>query len=119
MDKVLSIAGELSALGTSSNPVIFKPEAIQWYGIVFADGSSGYLQCCEINDSENMITVESGADVTICDDNEITLQPGFTVELGGEFYAYVDALLGAGSASVASYSNQNSYEIVGNNKNTS
>jgi len=119
MDKVLSIAGELSALGTSSNPVIFKPEAIQWYGIEFSNGSCGYLRCCEINDSENMITGESGADVTMCDDNEITLQPGFTVELGGEFYAYVDASLSGGLAQVASYSKQNNYEIVENDENTS
>jgi len=66
-----------------------------------------------------MITVENGADVTMCDDNEITLQPGFTVELGGEFYAYVDASLSGGLAQVASYSKQDSYEIAGTNENTS
>ena len=90
-----------------------------WYGISFETGSSGYLQCCEIKDSENMAVIKSGADVTFCDDNEITLKPGFTVELGGEFYAYVDASLSSGTAQVASYSNQNSYEIVENDENTS
>jgi|GEM_PF-1180043 subtilisin family serine protease len=118
----LTINGSLTAEGTSSNPIIFQSATSpprDWYGIVFENGSNGYLRCCEINDSENMITVESGADVTMCDDNEIILQPGFIVELGGEFYAYVDASLSDGLAKIASYSNQNSYEIVENDENTS
>jgi len=115
----IRVYGTLSAEGTSAAPIIFQASSGSWYGIEFRSGSSGYLQCCEINDSENMITVENGADVTMCDDNEITLQPGFTVELGGEFYAYVDASLSGGLAQVASYSKQDSYEIAGTNENTS
>ena len=118
----LTVSGELCVMGNSANPAVLQSVTSapnDWYGIYFNNGSSGYLQCCEINDSENMITVESGADVTMCDDNEVTLQPGFTVELGGEFYAYVDASLSGGLAQVASYSKQNSYEIVENDENTS
>jgi hypothetical protein len=83
-------------MGNSANPAVLQSITSapnDWYGIYFNNGSCGYLRCCEINDSENMITVKNGANVTMCDDNEITLQPGFTVELGGEFYAYVDASL--------------------------
>jgi hypothetical protein len=118
----LTVSGDLYVMGTSTNPVVLQSATSapnDWYGIYFNNGSIGYLRCCEINGSENMITVESGADVTMCDDNEIILQPGFIVELGGEFYAYVDASLSDGLAKIASYSNQNSYEIVENDENTS
>jgi len=102
----LTVNGVLNAKGTSLNPIIFKPDSVKWYGIVFENGSSGYLQCCEIKNSKNMIIIKSGADVKMCDDNEITLQPGFTVELGGKFYAYVDPSLEGGLNKFASYSNK-------------